>query len=217
MLKIKRIQFVPLLGSLLLLLSLTARAEDDPRKILSNLQKKYESVQNVTVKFKQEVEFGVTGAQESFKGTMVIKKGNKYRIELEHQTIVTDGVSVWSYSNVNNQVLIDRYHEDPNSFTPDKVLVNVPDKFLSTLLTPEKTRDRELSVLKLIPKNKDSNVQWIKMWVDTDENTIRKVQIMDISDNLTTYTVEDLKFNSAISDSTFQLQTPQGAQVIDLR
>jgi chaperone LolA len=205
------------IGFIVVLFSLTAQAGEDTKKILSNLQKKYESLQDVTIHFKQQVVFGVTQNEQNFKGTLVVKKGNKYRIELENQTIVTDGKSVWSYSAANNQVLIDKYKEDPKSISPDKVLVNVPDRYTTTFITKEKKGDTELSVLKLVPKDKSSNVQWMKIWADTDDWIMKKVQLQDVSDNLTTYTIEEIKYNTGVSDAQFQLETPKGAQVIDLR
>jgi chaperone LolA len=205
------------IGLLMLFISLTTHAGEDTKKILSNLQKKYESLQDVTIHFSQQVVFGVTQNEQSFKGTLVVKKGNKYRIELESQTIVTDGKSVWSYSIANNQVLIDKYKEDPKSISPDKVLVNVPERYATTFIVKEKKGEQELSVLKLIPKEKSSSIQWMKVWVDTDEWIMKKVQLQDISDNLTTYTIEEIKYNTGVSDSQFQLETPKGAQVIDLR
>ncbi|MFI5252049.1 MAG: outer membrane lipoprotein carrier protein LolA [Bacteroidota bacterium] len=204
-------------GSLLFLISLIAFGGEDTNKILDNLQKKYESLQDISIKFTQKIVFGVTQNEETFKGTLLVKKGNKYRIDLENQIISTDGNSVWSYSAANNQVLIDKYREDPRSISPDKILVNVPDRYTTTFVTKEKNGDLELTVLKLIPKDKTSNVQWMKIWVDTDEWIMKKVQLQDMSDNITTYTVEDIKYNSGISDGRFQIETPKGAQVIDLR
>lgn len=190
---------------------------DDSKKILKDLQKKYESLQDMNVKFKQEIEFGVTKNTESFEGTMLIKKGNKYRIELEHQTIVTDGTSVWSYSPDNGQVIIDKFHDDPKAITPDKVLVNVPDRYNTTLLSRDKSGDNEIAIVKLTPKDENSNVQWMKLWIDTDDWVLRKVQFQDLSDNITTYTVSDLKVNTGLTEKQFQFDPPKDAQVIDLR
>src|SRR6185369_3690696 len=108
---------------------------------------------------------------------------------LEHQTIVTDGKSVWSYSPDNGQVIIDKFHDDPKAITPDKVLVNIPDRYNTTLLSRDKSGDNEVAIVKLTPKDENSNVQWMKLWIDTDDWVLRKVQFQDLSDNITTYTV----------------------------
>ncbi len=192
-------------------------AGQDAGDVLKRLEKKYESVRDVKVSFRQVIRFGVTEAEQSFNGTLIMRKGNKYRIELEDQTIVTDSKSVWSYAKNNRQVIIDKYREDPNSFSPDKVLVNVPEHYVATILGKEKLKDLATTILKLNPKDSKSNVQWMKIWVDDDESLMRKVQVLDTSDNLTTYFIERVSLNSGVKDSVFQFDAPAGVEVIDLR
>ena len=194
-----------------------ALAGDTAEDILSKMQKKYDTIKDAKVTFTQHVQFGVTKSEETFSGKLLMKKGNKYRIEMEQQTLVTDGKSVWSYAKVNNQVLIDRYKEDPKSFSPDKILVNAPANYASTLLGKEKFGEREAAILKLVPRNTKSNIQWMKVWVDDDDALMRKIQVRDVSDNLTTYTISDIFLNTGVSESQFTFDAPAGVEVIDLR
>jgi outer membrane lipoprotein carrier protein len=193
------------------------RADDDVLTIVSKLQKRYDAIRDVSVVFTQNVRFGVTKSEQTFNGKLFMKRGNKYRIELEQQTIVTDGNSVWSYTKGNNQVLIDNYKDDLKSFSPDKILVNVPNNYYSTLLGKERLGSRETSILKLVPKDDKSNLKWMKVWVDQDEWLMRKIQVLDVSDNLTTYLIEKIKLNSGLVDSLFQFEIPTDVEVIDLR
>ena len=136
---------------------------------------------------------------------------------MEHQTIVTDGKSVWSYTKVNNQVLIDTFRDDPRSLSPDKILVNVPNNYTSIVIGKEKLGERETTIVKLTPKNSKLNVKWMKIWVDAGEWLMRKVQVFDVSDNMTSYTMTDIKLNTGLVDSQFQFGIPSGVEVIDLR
>jgi len=202
---------------ILILFTQPLLAGDNPESILSNLQRKYDKIRDASVIFTQNVRFGVTKTEQTFKGTLFMKKGNKYRIEIEDQTIVTDGQSVWSYAAGTNQVLIDKYREDPKSFSPDKILVNVPRQYSSTIIGTEKLGKIETTILKLIPKDQNANLKWLKVWVDEDEWIMKKIQVMDVSDNLTTYGVESLKTNMDLNDTLFQFSPPAGAEVIDSR
>ncbi len=194
-----------------------ASGDDDADAIIAKVQKKYESVQDASVAFVRHVQFGAMKAEQEFKGTLLMKRGNKYRIEMEDQTIVTDGQSVWSFNKVNRQVLIDRYKDDPNALSPDRVLVNVPERYTATLLGTENVGDRETSVLKLIPRSGKSSTQWMKVWVDRDDWLMRRIQVLDVSENLTTYDVTAISLNPGIADSVFQFNAPPGVDVIDLR
>ena len=201
----------------LIINTLSAISGDDAGTIIKKLQKKYDGIRDASVTFSQHVQFGVTKSEQTFSGKFSMKKGNKYRIEMDQQTIITDGKSVWSFNKINNQVLIDKFKEDPKSFSPDKVLVNVPGNYNSVLLGKEKSGEQEVSILKLTPKNEKLNLKWMKIWVDNDDWLMKKIQILDISDNLMTYTLNEIKINSDIADSAFQFVVPDSINVIDLR
>jgi outer membrane lipoprotein-sorting protein len=163
------------------------------------------------------VKFGATGAEQSFSGTLYMKNGNRYRIEMEDQTIVTDGESVWRYTGMNKQLLIDKYREDPRGFSAENILVNIPERFTSVVLGKEKISDRETLILKLTPKEERSAAKWMKLWIDEGEVIVKKIQILDLSDNLMIYSIDTISFNTGLSAKMFHFETPDGANVIDLR
>ena len=198
-------------------LSGSAFGGDDAHALLSRLERKYDAMRDATLSFRQDVRYGVTKAEQSFQGKLLIKKKNRYRIELEDQTIVTNGRVVWSYTKSNQQVIVDNYKDDPRSFTPDKVLVNLPDRYTATVLGKDRLQNRPVVVLKLIPKDRKSRFSWMKLWVDENEELMRQVQILDMSENLTTYVIDTLRVNSGLADSQFEYQAPPGVEVIDLR
>lgn len=190
---------------------------DDAQALLSRLERKYDGMRDATLTFRQDVRYGVTKAEQSFQGKLLIKKKNRYRIELEDQTIVTNGRVVWSYTKSNQQVIVDNYKDDPRAYTPDKVLVNLPDRYTATVLGKDRLQNRSVTVLKLIPKERKSNFSWMKLWVDESDELMRQVQILDMSENLTTYVIDTLRINSGLADSQFEYQPPPGVEVIDLR
>jgi len=194
-----------------------ASAGDDAADIIKKMEKKYRTVDDITVSFRQTVHYGVTGTEQSFSGVMYTKKGNKYRIELEDQTVVTDGSSVWSYSKINNQVIVDRYKEGPDSFSPDRIMVDVPARYSSLVLGQERVGSRETTIMKLTPKDAKANLQWMKVWVDDDEYLMRKIQALDVSDNLSTYLLDSITVNQSLGESRFRFDVPPDAELIDLR
>ena len=54
--------------------------EDRADEIIAKLQKKYDSVNDVTITFTEHVQFGATKIEQSFSGTLFVKKGKKYRV-----------------------------------------------------------------------------------------------------------------------------------------
>ncbi|HTY36436.1 MAG TPA: outer membrane lipoprotein chaperone LolA [Bacteroidota bacterium] len=193
------------------------RKEYTVKEITDRMQKKYESIQDATAKFTQHVKFGFSKIEQSFSGTLRMKKPNHYRVETEYQTLVTDGTTVWSFSPVNKQVLIDRYKESSDSFTPEQFLLNLPSNYFATIVPPDAGSEKSTVMLKLVPKDDQSFIKSMKVWVDEATWVVKKVEMLDVNDTEKTYTVQDIKINTNLNNGTFAFTPPQGTEVVDLR
>jgi chaperone LolA len=185
--------------------------------VTENLQRGYEMIDDATAQFEQHVRFGFSNMEQTFRGTLMMKKPNHYRIESEHQTIVTDGVTVWAYSPANNQIIIDKYKENSNSLSPEQFMLNLPANYYTSVLGSEKSPEGTVILLKLVPKDDRSFVKSVKLSVEEHGWLVRKIMILDINETETTYTVKDIKLNTSIKEKTFVFETPKGAEVVDLR
>lgn len=174
-------------------------------------------MQDATAKFTQHVKFSFSKIEQNFAGTLTMKKPNKYRVETEHQTFVTDGSVVWSYSPVNKQVLVDRFKENQNTLSPEKFLLNLPAQYYSTLIGKGKIANAETFILKLVPKDDQSFVKSVKVWVENGTWIVRKVLIVDVNDTETQYLIKEMKLNAHVNDSLFSFTPPAGTEVVDLR
>jgi outer membrane lipoprotein carrier protein len=198
-------------------LAFSQQHEYTVKEVTDRLQKRYDSLQDATAIFTQHVKFGFSKIEQTFSGTLRMKRPNKYRVETEYQTLVTDGVAVWSYSPVNKQVLVDRYKETPDSFAPEQILINLPANYYASLLQQEKKSDATWIVLKLVPKDDQSFIKSMKVWVEEGTWVVRKVEMLDVNDTEKTYNVQEIKINTGIKDGTFAFTPPAGTEVVDLR
>ncbi|MBP8975255.1 MAG: outer membrane lipoprotein chaperone LolA [Bacteroidetes bacterium] len=185
--------------------------------VTEQLQKRYEKIDDATIQYTQKVKFGFSQIEQSFEGTLISKKPKFYRIESELQTVVTDGTTVWAYSPANKQVLIDHYRENQNSISPEQFMLNLPSQYYATLVGKEKEKDHVVVILKLIPKDDRSFVQSVKMWIDTSTWMIMKIDIVDVNDTETTYTVNSINFNTGVKEKIFTFIPPDGVDIVDLR
>lgn len=198
-------------------LTLGQQKELTVKDVTDRLQKRYESIQDATARFSQHVKFGFSKIEQDFVGTLRMKKPHKYHIETEYQTLVTDGVTVWSYSPVNKQVLIDHYKETPDSFTPEQFLLNLPSNYYASLVPQEKPGEGSMILLKLLPKDDQSFVKSMKVWIEESSWVVRKVEMLDVNDTEKTYTVQEIKINTNLKENTFAFTPPAGTEVVDLR
>lgn len=187
------------------------------KEIIEKVQNKYKTINTIIAKFNQKINFKISKIEQVYDGTLYLKKENKYRIETEQQTLITDGKTTWAYSHENKQVVIDNYKEDKNTLSPDKFLLQYPEDYYSTLLGQEKVSNNQTYILKLTPKNDNSFIKSMKVWIDDDEWFIRKVEWSDINDNVTTYIVKKIEINTKMNDDKFQFNPTKDVQVIDLR
>ncbi len=214
----KRLSLI--LSVLCLLVPGVLRSQDEPltaKELTARLQRRSEMIDDAVATFEQHVKFGYSSIEQTFEGTLTFRKPNRYRIESDAQTIVTDGVTVWAYSAANKQVIIDRYKENQNSVSPEQFLLNLPSAYYVSLLGTEKSTTGLQYLLKLVPKDDRSFIRSVKMWIDAGSSTIRKVLITDVNDTETTYTVKDLRLNTNVRDAEFMFTPPPGTDVVDLR
>jgi|WetSurMetagenome_2_1015567.scaffolds.fasta_scaffold298910_2 chaperone LolA len=186
----------------------------DAQEIIKNVQSKYNSIKDAQATFSQSIRYS-SGSSQSSSGTIYIQKEDKYRIESKNEVIVTDGVTSWSYSKKKKQVVIDNYKKDGNTFSPNKFLFSYPENFYSDLDGTESISGFECYVLKLSPRHKGS-VKSAKIWIDKEDNLIRKINI-NSSESNTTYTLKKITLDVGLSSSKFSFSPPEGVEVIDLR
>lgn len=187
------------------------------QEITEKMQRRYEMIDDATAEFTQHVKFGFSKIEQSFAGTLKMKKPNKYRIESEYQTLVTDGKTVWAYSPVNHQVLVDRFKENQNSVSLETFVLNIPAAYYASLLGQETVGESKLYTLKLVPKDDRSFVKSVKVWVEEGRWVVHKVSIVDVNETETTYIIKNVKLNSHLSDTTFSFIPPPETEVVDLR
>ncbi len=187
-------------------------------EVIEKVQETYANVDDATADFTQTVSLKYAKIEQTFTGTVVMKKGNKYRIESQEQTLVTDGTSVWADSPVNKQVLIDTYKETPYTFSPEKFLVGLPKNFRAALIDESGPDGHAAYTLKLSPNSgTDKFVKSLKVWIDDADWSIRGVEYIDMNETRTVYTLKNVRFNTGISNDRFVFTVPEHVEVIDMR
>ena len=186
----------------------------DAQEIIKKVQSNYNGINDAKASFSHTVKYS-SGKSQTESGTILIQKENKYRIETKGQTLITDGVTSWSYSSKKKQVIIDNYKNDGNTFSPNKYLFSYPENFYSDVEGSEEVSGLDCYLLKLSPRNK-GNIKSAKIWVDKNEFLIRKIYI-NSSESSDTYLLKKISLDSGISSSKFTFSPPSDVEVIDLR
>lgn len=187
------------------------------KDITQKMQSHFEMIDDATASFTKHVKLGFSEIEQTYTGKILIKKPTKLRLESENETVVTDGATVWLYSLVNNQVIIDKYKENQNTISPENFLLNLPQNYYATLLSVTQEKNISLATLKLVPKDDRSFIKSVKIMIEQATWNVRTIIIQDVNDTETTYTIKDLKLNTNLSDKAFVYTPPPGVEVVDLR
>ena len=200
-----------LLSMVFYALSLQAQ---DAQETLDKIQEKFQTIQDLKSGFDQVAIDNSGKMQFKNSGTFYYKKPNKFRIELDKQTIVSDNQTLWNYNKNQNRVLIDYVSDDPSSFSIEKYIMEYPSQCDVSMVNYNKESNN--AALLLIPSNLVLEFNSVKLWYDKDF-IVNKIEIVDLNDIVITISLSNVAVNQNIPESNFKFTPPEGTQVIDLR
>lgn len=200
----------------LLLLASSAFADRKADDIIKKMQKKYKGLKSLQADFEREVVWELAGETRTVKGSLYLTSDDKYRIETDEQLVVTDGKKVWTFSHLQNYVLVDHLDKSKGGQLPRDILLQYANLYNSEYLGEEKLDGNKVYVLKLLPKDEEELIVSMKVWVDADKLYTRKIEQVDINENINRYMVSNVKENIELDDSLFYFVVPDGAEVVDM-
>ena len=182
-------------------------AQDDAQEVLTYIQNKFNTINDLTAELSQSVNGSV-----NLKGKIYYKKENHLRFEFKNVLIVSDGETSWSYNKKDNKVFITDYESDGNKILSiNQIIFEYPkDCDMSTFESDGR------KVLQLIPKDDTFSFNSIQLFVDSDY-LITKALVDDPASGEIQIDLSDYKLNTNLPDSFFQFSPPEGSKVIDLR
>jgi outer membrane lipoprotein-sorting protein len=154
---------------------------------------------------------------ESETGTLLVK-GDKYRLNIAGQIIISDGETMWTYIQEVNEVQINTVEEDQELLTPSRLLTSYSENYKSKLVGEETKDGRVYQVIELKP-SEDKSYTLVILRVDKVLQRFDKIEIQDNNGNSFTYNVNDFVPDAPFKESDFvftELEFP-GAEIIDMR
>jgi len=192
-------------------------AKKDGNEIIEKVRDKYKDLTSLKAEFTQTFVWELAGETQSVKGTLYVKGDKHYRIETEDQLVVTDGATVWTFSKKGEQVIIDLIDNSSGGQLPKDLLFQYAKDYKAKFLAEEKVDGHDTYALALEPKEEDALLHSMKIWVDKDDWFTRKIEQVDINENINTYTIKKIEENPELDASLFKFEIPEAVEVVDLR
>ncbi|MDP3478897.1 MAG: outer membrane lipoprotein carrier protein LolA [Desulfoprunum sp.] len=222
-----------LFGLLLILPALSQAAEsypEAPGAVAARLQARYDAMRSLSFIFVQQTEGQMTGRPRKGGGkAYFLKTGGLKRMRWnydspERQILVSDGKTFSMYFDNLHQMIVSpakKIEEDMtySFFTGSGKLVEDFMILGANKNMVEADDDKELRIIQLVPKNSESQVQDIHLWITAD-SLIRRIEIRDQFDTRTILTLSDLKADFVNADDEkaiaemFTFSPPEGTEII---
>jgi len=185
---------------------------------LEAMSKKYRAYTSFEANITSTMTNEVEGIKEEFKGKITVK-GDKFRLVMEEQEIINNGVTVWTYLPSAKEVNIDNYSPSSEDINPSKIY-EIYKKGFKYLYLADKTEGGILcEEIDLVPEKKDAQFFKIKMIIGKKDKSIQSWTMFDKSGNKYKYTISKFAPNVNVADTffTFDAKKYPGVEVIDLR
>ena len=189
-------------------------AQDNRAKqILDELSSKTRTYSTIKAKFTNTFNSTVTDLNESQTGTIFIKN-NSYRLEMNGQTIISDGETNWIYLKDENEVNITETDDEENELNPSKIFTIYESGYKYKFIK----EDKESYHIDLFP-NENGPFSKIELFINKPKMQISSFIMFDKQGSIYKYTIDSFSVNKKIEDNffMFQISNYPNIEVIDLR
>jgi outer membrane lipoprotein carrier protein len=182
------------------------------------LQQRYDRVKDFTADFTHTYEGGVLKKTSTERGTVQIKKPGRMRWDYtapDKKLFVSDGSKVYSYIPADKQVIINDVPPDDEATTAVLFLTgkgNLTRDF--TVSYAAGADDPETYALKLDPKSKQRDYDWLVLVVDRKTLQIRSLTASDVQGGRSSFAFSNYRENAGLADKTFEFKIPKGVDVV---
>jgi outer membrane lipoprotein carrier protein len=204
-----------------LILAAAPRAADLTAPALAAaLQKKIDAVKDFTTDFTHMYEGGVLRKQITERGHLLVKKPGKMRWDYttpEQKQFVSDGTKMYSYIPQDKQVIVSSVPREDEASTPALFLAgkgSLTRDFTASLVEAPPGVASGSRGLKLVPKARQRDYDWLTLVVDPGTLEIRGLQTTDAQGGKSTFSFTNLKENVGVADKEFAFKIPRGVDVV---
>ncbi len=186
----------------------TKKSDADPAAtaILDQMKAKYDSYKTLEVDFEIKIEIPEQ-AEEIQKGKMQ-QRGEKYRVTLEGQTIVSDGEILWYYSERRKEVQINDVEESEGEVLSPKDLMRIyeSDDYVYFLTNEMAENGKVIQQIEFKPLDADSEYSKLRMTLDRKTKEFIRIKAFSKDGSRYTFLLKKLSPNKTYSDSLFEFK-----------
>lgn len=206
--------FLPVLGA-----SPLGVGAQGATEVLEAASERYASLDGFCADFKQMVEVTLLRQTTRSRGELCQLPPDRFEMRFtdpEGDRVVADGEDLWVYFPSTDEGQVFRHHlgaTDGRFDLHGEFLSNPGERYRATHEGRESVNGTDTHVLLLEPVE-SARYQKARVWIDTANHLIRKLEIHDDADSIRIIELSNLRLNPVISSDRFHFDPPSGVQVI---
>lgn len=195
-----------------------APAHQTVGEVVAAIEQAYGDARALSADFVQITRSESLGDEQRQRGRVMMMRPRKMRWDFkspDNKLFVTDGETMWVWSEAENQVIVYQDFAD-NTVEMASLLTDLgklDDLFEITLVEDPEKPARNAYVLRLDPQ-KEGNVDHILLHLSHRKLEVQKVIIRDEFGTETELQFSRLETNPEVADDAFTFSIPEGAEVI---
>ncbi len=189
------------------------------KAILDDLSKTTKTYTSISTEFSYTIENKAKKTSDTKEGKLV-SKGDKFKLEIANQTILSDGKTSWTILKEAKEVQVNDVTQNDDAITPTNIYTIYEKGFKSEFVGEETKGGVTLQNIKLYPLDvKKKSYHTIAVSIDKAKKQINTIKVFAKDGNDITYKVKKFVTNAAVPDSQFifDKKSYPGYEVIDLR
>ncbi len=202
-------------------LSLTAFAgmaqrSSNATEILENVREHYDKSKGFSADFVFTIDIPEQDNQV-MKGKLFLK-GDKYRLQMDDQEIISDDITLWQWMKSVNEVQVNYVEQDENMISPSRIFSLYLKGHKYQHLSSTKFEGRNIALIEIVPEDRSTEYFKIKATVNTDKDQLEEMQIFYKDGTVYTFRIRNEKTTSLLDNffSFIHKEHPE-VELIDLR
>ena len=189
--------------------------EELAKDILEKLKLATESYKNITTEFIFVFENTSQKIKEQQEGNLIVEQ-EKFRLEMNGQTIINDGETQWVYLNDLNEVQIMENDPEDETMSPNRLLTIYEEKYKYNYVESISEDGKRLHIIDFFPKERQEFIK-INIAVNALKNQLERIILYDKNGGTYTYSITSFIINKNDKPFTFNIMDSTNIEIIDLR
>jgi outer membrane lipoprotein-sorting protein len=149
----------------------------------------------------------------------IFVSGDKYRIEMPGQIIITDGKTLWTYLEDSQEVMVSSVEDNGESISPTKILTSYNKDYSAKFSSDPKYKKGVLRLINLKPGDKGKNFDKMSVVINEKKLDLESFSVYDKNGNVFTYNILNIQPNVNLPEDTFVFDPKKhpDVEVVDMR